>query len=127
MRELSNHRWRLVGPAARVEGPEWVKWPEVADAGRFSESSWNELINDVKVASAVLIDDVGASTDKYRSGEWIDRLCRLLERAKNDRVMVTTNCAPADWNGVMGERVAERLLRDCVIVQMNCPSYPGKK
>lgn len=82
--------------------------------------SWTELIegelwdvfDDVCCADVAFVDDIGAETDKFKSGVPTERLSSLLNRRKEKFTMFTTNIHPNDWVKRWDPRVSDRLLRN---------------
>ena len=101
----------------------WCQWPEAASlltSGRTVSDSMDSSIS----TDVLFLDDIGAESDKYRSGETIDALCQLLSRRERRWTMVTTNYLPEEWPARFDARVADRLLRDSMVCDMRgCGSY----
>ena len=75
-------------------------------------------------ADFLVIDDIGAESDRYKSGEAIDKLCQILSRREGMFTVVTTNVEPSNWSALLDARVADRLLRKSVVVDMfEVPSF----
>lgn len=74
--------------------------------------------------TAVLMDDIGAEVDRYKTGHVTAILRNALDLRARRFTLVTTNIAPDAWTSTWDARVADRLLRDSVIVSLaNTQSY----
>lgn len=98
---------------------DYLRWPEVIDS---SESGQVELpVN----SSLLIIDDAGAESDRFRKST--DRLCQILSRRERAFTVFTTNIRPDAWGAKFDHRVADRMFRNSVIVDLtNVPSYSMK-
>jgi DNA replication protein DnaC len=92
----------------------FVRWPEVADG--FKEGNYG-VIQDSLDASLLIIDDVGAEHDPSRNAA--DKLCQILSRREQMFTVITTNIEPMMWSEKFDMRIADRLLRNSVIVDIN--------
>jgi DNA replication protein DnaC len=102
---------------------QWTNWPQKARLiiEGFPMAS---VMQDSVDADVLFLDDIGAESDKYRSGETTDALCQLLSRRAIKWTMITTNYLPEEWPTRWDARVADRLLRNSVICDMRgCGSY----
>lgn len=92
-----------------LHSPALLRWDLVAD-GDDADFRYT-MDNEVAPARAVIIDDVGAETDRYRSAVPMARLKAVLDMADdcNKWLLVTTNIARPDWPERFGIRVAGRL------------------
>lgn len=99
-------------------------WPEVARAVVEAQTPMRSIIHDGLTADLLFLDDIGAESDKYKTGEAKDALCQLLSARAGKWTVITTNIAPLDWPMVFDIRIADRLNRDSEIVDMTeCGSY----
>lgn len=72
----------------------------------------------------VILDDIGAETDQYKSGIPNDKLCQILSRREKRFTVVTTNIAPQNWMERFDGRINDRLCRNSVILDISgVPSY----
>jgi DNA replication protein DnaC len=87
--------------------PFW-RWPDVCgfDDGQFEGwfSDW------VQPAILVVLDDIGAETDRYRSGVPNERLQRVLDVCERKWLLLTTNAETAKWQERFGARNADRMM-----------------
>jgi hypothetical protein len=96
-----------------------ASWPEVADA--FKEGEYG-IVRDLCESDFVFIDDIGAEHDPSKNAA--DKLCQILSRRENKWSIVTTNIQPAEWEARWDARIADRLLRRSVVVDMSqVPSF----
>lgn len=74
----------------------------------------------------VILDDVGAEIDRYKSEEPLMRLKQVLDVCKHKWLLITSNIQRRDWEAQFKPRVADRLA-DCRYVDASdVPSYRGK-
>ncbi len=86
----------------------FARWPDVCG---FDEREFEGWFSDwVQPAILVVLDDIGAETDKYRSGVPNERLQRVLDACEHKWLLATTNIASADWDGRFGARNADRMM-----------------
>lgn len=100
-----------------------IRWTEaVASMNEKRDEFW---VQDAMDASWLFIDDIGAENDPWKKAT--DRLCQILSRRERKFSVVTTNTASANWPDRFDIRVADRLFRNSVIVDMTgVPSYSMK-
>lgn len=90
------------------------------------EANQAGVMDDLIGCSLVALDDIGAESDRFRSGLSLDRLTQVLTRRCDARIytLITTNIMPIDWEGKFGARVADRLLRGSTVCDLsNVPSF----
>lgn len=84
----------------------------------------DDAMGDSRAADFLVLDDVGAETDKFKSGKHISLLATLLDRRESKWTVLTTNVHPDKWSEWWDIRVADRLMRNSQIVDMfDVPSY----
>lgn len=90
----------------RIPSCMYASWPKRAtmDARQFDD--W---FDDASAAQWIILDEVGGETDRYRSGEAVERLQRTLRLAKTKWMLVSTNVPIKLWSERFDERVADRL------------------
>lgn len=106
-------------------------WPGMPNVRRLSASAYIQLANQeplraegVERCSLLLLDDVGAEFDRFRSGEPAERLRFLLEERRLAWTVLSTNIPPTAWAQTWDERVADRFLRRSVVIELwQVPSY----
>jgi DNA replication protein DnaC len=100
---------------------EWFSWPEACDA--YAEG-FTGTVRDMMDADFLAIDDIGAETDRYKTGQMADKLCQVMERRRHEFTVITTNISPAQWNQRFDIRIADRLMRSSTIIDLTgVPSY----
>ncbi len=99
-------------------------WPEVVG---WDDEDFDDFVSEVSASKLVILDDIGAEEEKYRSGAPAARLGRVLERCDGRWLFATTN-VPADlWKARWDQRVSDRLLAGKRLSLFEVPSYRGKK
>jgi hypothetical protein len=97
-----------------VPGAAFYQWPEVADG--FKGGQFGVLEDLFSIEFAVL-DDVGAEYDTANR-LCADKLCQVLSRRERKHTLVTTNLVPDQWASRLDVRIADRLFRNSVIMDM---------
>lgn len=96
----------------------FVNW--AARVSEFKSGSWG--IDDMLDATVLILDDIGAEHDPTRAA--VEKLYLILEHRENRHTWVTTNIPPGGWEQRFDRRIADRLFRNSVHVDMaKCPSY----
>ncbi len=96
-----------------------MRWPAIV---RAIAAKNEEHLDDLFRFECVVIDDIGADTDSFKIGA--DRLCQVLTRRERLFTVITTNIPSAQWHEQFDSRIADRLFRNSIIVEMNdVPSY----
>lgn len=115
-------------PSGRICTTAWADWPKLAEIKDTED--YEEAARDIREADVVFLDDLGAETDKFKSGEHVSRLRRLLNELEGKAVMMTTNLKPSEWAKQWDERVESRLLMakhlDCFEVPDYRPTIGAK-
>jgi DNA replication protein DnaC len=89
-------------------------WPSIVDG--FKRDQW--LIADMILCEyLVILDDIGAEHDP--SGIGLDKLYVMLNRRERKHTILTTNYSPAEWEHKFERRIASRLFRNTVHVDMS--------
>lgn len=91
----------------RVPACKFSVWSRIAESGPLSFDDWMEEASE---SQWIVLDDVGSETDKYKSGEPVERLRRALDLARTRWMLVSTNVPRAKWPQCFDARVADRLL-----------------
>lgn len=106
-------------PAHELPSISWVPWPYACN---LINENRNGFLEDVGRASLLVLDDVGAENDPWKKGA--DRLCQILSQREREFTIVTTNIDPAAWADKYDVRIADRLMRNSVVVNLEgVPSY----
>lgn len=104
---------------------DWFSWPEACDA---VSDGYSGVIADMTAADLLFIDDIGAETDKYKSGIMLDKLCQVLSRRENEFTVLTTNIGMENWESKLDVRITDRLIRNSVVIDLSdVPSYSVKR
>lgn len=93
---------------------EFYSWPEIADGFKNGEFG---VMADLFNRDAIAIDDIGAEHDP--SSMATEKLCQVLSRRDLKHTIVTTNYLPESWGDKFDARIADRLLRNSVIVDLS--------
>lgn len=110
---------------SRPPGAGLIIWQEICDRLEDPRSSMVELLADAVAEPLLIVDDIGAESDRFKSGKSTDALCYLLTRRQDSGfTMLTTNVPPDGWQIKWDERVRDRLLRESTVIDMSeCPSW----
>jgi DNA replication protein DnaC len=92
----------------------FVRWPEVTDA--FKEGNYG-VVQDCLEASLLVVDDLGAEYDPSKNAA--DKICQILSRRESRFNVVTTNIHPSAWSDKFDKRIADRLLRNSVVIDLS--------
>lgn len=121
-RAVSVTAW-AAGKWATPPSCRFLEWPLLAETEVEKESplTWE----DHTTANFLVLDDVGAETDKFKSGVPTRNLAIMLNaRAMANRwTVITTNIPPGNWIEKWDKRVDDRLHRNAVHVEIKSPSY----
>lgn len=120
-RAIAVTAWSHGGWRAKAVVPRsgFFSWPSVAS--EFEKKNF-ETMDDLKGLDFVAIDDIGAENDAWKVAT--DRLCQVLSAREEKFTAITTNIRQASWDERFDERVADRLMRNSVVVDMSqVPSF----
>jgi DNA replication protein DnaC len=99
----------------------FVRWPVVCDGfreGRFG------IVDDMKTAGLLIIDDLGAESDQYKSKVHVDQLCQVMSRREFAFSIISTNIDPDKWVEMFDVRVHDRFNRNSVLPNLDgIPSF----
>lgn len=98
-----------------------VDWPRMAEIP--DDAEYRTVASDASRADVVLLDDIGAETDRWKSGLPTSRLRQLLSELEGKAVIITTNVPPSEWVGKWDARVASRLSAALVFDASEIPDY----
>lgn len=100
-------------PQVKFVEAVFCNWAEVVDGIKLEQ--W--LIFDRLMHEClVILDDIGAEHDP--SGIGREKLYTILNRRETRPTLVTTNVAPGDWPRKFENRIASRLFRNSVHVDL---------
>ena len=105
----------------RVPGVEVRDWAQLCGHPNF-----DEVLDDLSRAALVLLDDIGAETDRFKQGEVTDKLRRTLEATQNRWVLATTNLTPKAMGERYDARVTSRLAAYRRVNLFTAPDYRPK-
>jgi DNA replication protein DnaC len=105
--------WERGGWSKQVPASLLLPWPEVCDG--FKAGNYG-VLEDAFTVSLLILDDIGAEHDPSKNA--VDKLCQILSRRERMFTLVTTNIEPAAWPSRFDVRIADRLLRNSVIVDL---------
>ncbi len=93
----------------------FCEWAELAEAepGK-SLPAWESAV----AADLLVLDDVGADVDRFKSGLPVANLSRLLNARERHWMIVTMNHPPSAWAERFDKRVADRLHRHATIFEI---------
>lgn len=83
---------------------DWPRLCEIKD-----QEDYEEAARDLREADVIALDDLGAETDRFRSGEPLSRLRRLLSDLEGKAVIITTNLRSTEWAAKWDGRIESRL------------------
>ena len=99
----------------------YISWPEEVSA--FNEKKYG-IMEDAFGADLLVLDDVGAESDPFKTRVGIDRLCQILSRREKRFTVLTTNVAVSNWVERFDGRINDRLFRNSIIMDLSrVPSY----
>jgi chromosomal replication initiation ATPase DnaA len=99
------------------------RWPEVVDGFKGGDYSVTEDLFNLDLA---ILDDVGAEHDPSKMAT--NKLCQIMSRREKKHTLITTNIKTEDWANAFDLRVADRFLRNSVIVDLTgLESYALRK
>lgn len=117
------HRGWL-GTSSHLPNAEFVLWTLALNA---EEREWKDWLQGIKEARLVVLDDLGAESDRFRSGKNTERLLSVLNSIERKWVLITTNVQGNQWVKVWDQRVADRLKGAVYLDLFKVPSYRGRK
>lgn len=86
---------------------DWVNWWRKYQSGHGFYD-----FDDMCEEDILFLDDIGAESDRYKSGESTALLCQLLGKRERLFTVVTTNIPRQHWAEKFDKRVADRLKRN---------------
>ena len=92
----------------------YVNWPEVVDG--FKEGLYG-VVQDCFESSLLIIDDIGAEHDPSKNAA--DKVCQILSKREHKFNVITTNVHQTSWSNKFDMRIADRLLRNSVVVDLS--------
>jgi len=98
----------------------------------MEEEDWKRVeeeihgIGQVRGLDLLVLDDLGAETDRYRSGVPTARLQRVLELMEHRWLLITTNVPKDKWRERWDQRICSRLEASAYISLFHVPDYRPK-
>lgn len=97
------------------------EWAELAECEPGKSAA---LWDSATAADLLVLDDVGADVDRFKSGLPVANLARMLNARERRWTIVTLNHPPSAWVDRFDKRVADRLHRHAAIVEVKeAPSF----
>lgn len=97
----------------------YANWPETVDG--FKRDQW-AIVDRLMTEHLVILDDIGAEHDPSKLGA--EKLYLILNRRERRYTVITTNIPPAEWEARFERRIASRLFRNAVHVDLSdVPDY----
>jgi hypothetical protein len=103
--------------------PIVVPWPQFSEDYERGKTG---MYDDIIKSDVVFLDDVGAESDRFKSGVKTELLGNLLSDLAPRFVLITSNIEPRHWREKWGGRVEDRLNRNaalCDLWQIGATSY----
>lgn len=111
-RHIATHLWTS-GKWDHIPSYLLVLWSTAADA--FKDGQYGS-VRDMVESDILIVDDLGAEHDPSKSA--LNKFCQILSQRENKFNVITTNIRPDNWSDAFDTRVADRLLRGSVIVDL---------
>lgn len=100
----------MSGGWSRSPSTEWVDWVDWWE--RYQDGRPCRDLSDIISADCLFLDDVGAESDRYKSGQNTAILCQILGKREKKYTVITTNVPKQKWGEKFDTRVADRLKRN---------------
>lgn len=102
-------------PCHEVPHSAFCEWAELAECepGK-SVPAWDSAI----AADLLVLDDVGADVDRFKSGLPVANLARMLNARERRWTIITLNHPPGAWVDRFDKRVSDRLHRHAAIIEV---------
>jgi DNA replication protein DnaC len=83
-----------------------------------------DVLEESMTADLLFLDDVGAESDKFKTGETVDAICQLLSRREGRWTVISLNYGPDKWVSRFDPRVSDRLWRQTELLDLTgAPSW----
>jgi DNA polymerase III delta prime subunit len=108
---------------------EFWRWQELAD---MEEDDWKRVcqeidgVGQVRGIDLLVLDDVGAETDRFKSGVPTARLQQVMDTMEHRWLLITTNVPKDQWAERWDKRIASRMEASSYISLFNVPDYRPK-
>jgi hypothetical protein len=110
----------ILKPSAAILN--WSRYCSAVERG--DSGAWR--LQEVLESDVIVLDDVGAESDQYRSGASKAELRDFLESCRNKWLMISTNIPKPNWLEAFGARVADRMDAARRFDTTGIPSYRSK-
>ncbi|MDE2106796.1 MAG: ATP-binding protein [Patescibacteria group bacterium] len=91
----------------------YLNWAEAAC--EFGEKNFS-VVHDCFKSDMLILDDIGAENDPWKIAS--NRLYQILSRREKKFTVITTNIQPNHWSDYYEGRIADRLMRNSVVVDL---------
>lgn len=103
----------------KIPDTHFISWPRISDS--FYKGEFG-IVDDMLETDLLFLDDLGAERDPKLLAQ--DKLCQVLSKRERKHTVVTTNIQPQHWIERWEERIADRLLRNSVVIDLTeVPSF----
>lgn len=102
----------------------FIDWAEVCE--KEKPEAFEDVLYEIKRSDLVVLDDVGAESDRFKAGVGVSRLRRALECCEHKWLVVTCNYQAVQWPDKFDMRVADRLRALKYLDLTGTPSYRPK-
>ena len=92
----------------------YAHWPSFLDA--LKGGDW-ERVKEAQCVSLLVLDEIGGGYDRSQIG--VDKLCTILTAREARWTIITTNLLPDAWEEALERRVASRMFRRAVHVDLS--------
>lgn len=100
----------IKGGWPRVPSVEWVDWVDWWYRHQSGKSCRD--IGEMMAADVLFLDDIGADSDRFKSGESTALLGQILGKRERKYNVITTNIPRQQWSEKFDKRVHDRLKRN---------------
>lgn len=98
----------------RVPELQCWTWPKLLD--HLKEGGWS-VVDELCQCELLLLDELGGGHDPSFVG--VDKLCQILSAREKKWTLVTTNIRPDAFEEKFDRRVASRLLRNSIVIDLS--------
>lgn len=117
--DLWQSRFYTAPPSAR-----FAVWSKVVGLG---PGAWADFEEDVHRSKFVFLDDVGSETDRFKSGEPVERLRLILDLCRTKWLMMSSNLTREVFGKAFDPRIQSRLEQAAVLDMTGAPDYRARQ